>query len=321
MMRHSKTQTTLSGVPILSLPPKTITYQPVPLRGSERTAYALLEQLVVSELQRVGGVARAGAAVAGMGLRMLREGAVAMQLVGGGAACPDQLRQLEELSRARFRAAVAAQGAGAPAESVGVCDTILLRRMAPSAAILHLGTSDRLHTERLTSDRFHNASHNADMVRHAHTTHRVHDSSRSYAVDKLQTKLDAAKAKQEELQAEIGRRAWEAASARWRWALERITTGGALCRARLPDADESLPHGIGGEVCGGGRFRWLWLYRGAYGQQLLQAVAQAEAALGAAEAALRRPPLLPAREAGMMRFVPATKSEAEVRVPHTFLEP
>lgn len=319
MMRHSKTQTTLSGAPILALPPKTLTYQPVPLLGSERTAYALLEHLVVSELRRAGGVSREGdsGALASIGLRLLREGAVAMHLLGGGAACPDQLRHLEELSRARLRAAIAAQG-GAAGQYAGGGDAIQLRRMTPSAAIVHLGSSDRLHTDRQTSDRFHNASHNADMVRHAHSTQRVHDRSRSYAVDKLQTKLDQAKNKEHELKAEVKERSWEAASARWRWALERVTTGGALCRARLRDPREDPPLGgtrerdTGGEVRAGGGFRWLWLCRGVWGVQLQQAVGEAEAALAAAEGALRRPPLVPAREAGMLVFEPATRPEAEV---------
>ena len=39
--------------------------------------------------------------------------------------------------------------------------------MTPSQAILHLGSSDRLHSDRQQQDRFHNVHHNADMVRHA----------------------------------------------------------------------------------------------------------------------------------------------------------
>ena len=49
MMRHSKSQTTLDGRSILSLPPKTIHYVPVQLKDSELASYAFLEQLIVRE--------------------------------------------------------------------------------------------------------------------------------------------------------------------------------------------------------------------------------------------------------------------------------
>ena len=256
MMRHSKSQTTLDGRSILSLPPKTITYQPVSLAASEVASYAYLEQLLVREIRRsqairsIGqpaplgrsqgsGVVSNGAALLVTGLRLLREACVALQLLGGGAACSDQLKALEEICRARLRATAAVDGDGAPWLDSGA-DAVQLKRLTPSQAILHLGSSDREHTEKQQGDRFHNAGRAVDMVRHANTSNRVYDRARAYAVDKLTTKLEAALEKKTELEAIERVHARSSALCRWRWALERVTTGALLCTARPTAAADSL---------------------------------------------------------------------------------
>ena len=190
MMRHSKSQTTLEGTSILSLPAKTISYEPVELHGSERAGYAYLEQLLVSEIKRSRAIPSRGAASGGgggganasaagstgsvsgagllvSGLRLLREASVALQLIGGGAACPDQLKTLEEISRARMRATAHGPSAdGSGVDNAEQEDAVQLRRMTPSQVILQLGSTDRQQSEREHGDRFHNAVHHGDMVRH-----------------------------------------------------------------------------------------------------------------------------------------------------------
>ena len=77
----------------------------------------------------------------------------------------------------------------------------------------------------MTVTRVHNVSHNADMVRHANATSRVHDRNRSYAVDAMKKKLTDATDKVLELSFLQASHARFAARARWRWALGQVTTG------------------------------------------------------------------------------------------------
>ena len=202
------------------------------------------------------------------------------------------------------------------------------------------------------------------MVRHANQTARVHDRNRAYAVDKLQTKLDQALEKEDELKAEVAAYAHAAALSRWRWALERITTGGRLCRKQRPRPsggagaeEEEEEDGLGGlgaaaaeaaaeaeregeqneeddeesEAGGqqrtrvGGKYRWLWLYRGAVAAHRSKRLAEAEKALASAEAALKCPPLrvcsdaevgatehrFRSRAIGFVKFHAVTKAEEE----------
>ena len=176
MLRRSKSQTTLDGVPILSLPPRTLRREPIKLEGSELAScapprpeaaprasccerrlftppaanrYALLEQLIAAEILRTGALAdqlpdgdpQQGARSRGQqsargrllvsGLRLLREGAVAMQLLSGGAGCTEQLKAIDEIARAQLqhaaRSAVAPDGAALLSFS--------LRQLSPAEAI------------------------------------------------------------------------------------------------------------------------------------------------------------------------------------------
>lgn len=146
----------------------------------------------------VDGGAPPAAAAAGQGggsllisgLRILRESCVTLQLLGGGAACSDQLKVLEEVCRTRLRALGHQRSANPLSDPVEITEIVQLKRMTASEAISYLGSSDREHTERQQADHFHNVGFNADMVRHANVTNRVHDRARTYAVDKLTTKLD-----------------------------------------------------------------------------------------------------------------------------------
>ena len=74
-------------------------------------------------------------------------------LVSGGAGCSDQLKALEEICRNRLRATASLQaGAGAARPLAAAADAVQLRRMSPSQAILHLGSTDRSHTEKQQGD-------------------------------------------------------------------------------------------------------------------------------------------------------------------------
>ena len=127
---------------------------------------------------------------------------------------------------------------------------------------------------------------------------------------------------------------------RWRWALELVTTGQVLCaaprsqRALSADADpndaaeaDDVGRSAEGEEQGeeqgeeevedparpprriGGRFRWLWLYRGAYMHARQEDLDEAEASLAAAEAAVKAPLLTPV---GPGRYRNSTDKEIAV---------
>ena len=174
MLRRSKSQTDTNGVSILDLPPKTMVRQPVVQQPSERAAYACLEQLVTAEVLRTRALSAAdepavAAAAAAFGrasreaaqrlrllksgLRLLREGAVAMQLLGGGAGCSEQLAPINEIARAQIQA----RGTGGAGGAAGEAPRFAIeRRLTPAAALMHLASAERDVGRNAFGSRLHN---------------------------------------------------------------------------------------------------------------------------------------------------------------------
>ena len=306
MMRHSKTQTWMDGTTILALPPRGLVLAPVQLDGSERAAYVWLEQLIVAEVARTNALLEAGStarssggALLVTGLRLLREASVAMQLLGGGGGASEQLKPVEEIARAQLQAlgSPAAVGAADPAD----VDEVRLTRMTPSQALQSLGSLDRRATEAAHASSMYNAQHRGDFQRHANQRQRVYDRSRSYAMESLDEKFEQAEAKREELEQEAVVERWLAATRRWQWALERVTTGALLCRGAAPAGDDAgapadAPPGPGPEPPLGGRFAWLWLHRAVRLHAAGERLRIAEAALAHAEASVKAPALTRLRD-------------------------
>eukprot|EP00964_Phaeocystis_antarctica_P034836 scaffold19850_cov63-Phaeocystis_antarctica.AAC.1 len=307
MMRHSKTQTWMDGSTILALPPRELVLAPVQLDGSERAAYVWLEQLIIAEVARTNALLEAGSAARSSGgallvtgLRLLREASVAMQLLGGGGGASEQLKLVEEIARAQLQAlgSPAAAGAADPAD----VDEVRLTRMTPSQALQSLGSLDRRATEAAHSSSMYNAQHRGDFQRHANQRQRVYDRSRSYAMESLDEKFEQAETKREELEQVAVAERWLAATRRWQWALERVTTGALLCRGAA-HADTTKPGpGLepeqepGPKPPLGGRFAWLWLHRAVRLHAADEKLRVAEAALAHAEASVKAPALTRLRD-------------------------
>ena len=305
MMRHSKTQTWMDGTTILALPPRELVLTPVQLEGSERAAYVWLEQLIVAEVARTNALLEAGSAARSSGgallvtgLRLLREASVAMQLLGGGGGVSEQLKAIDEIARAQLQALGSPYAAGA-ADPADV-NEVRLKCMTPSQALQSLGSLDRRATEAAHASSLYNAQHRGDFQRHSNQRQRVYDRSRSYAMESLDEKFEQAEAKREELEQEAVAERWLAATRRWQWALERVTTGALLCRGAEADAsaeaDVSPGPGPGPKPPLGGRFAWLWLHRAVLLHAADERLRAAEAALARAEAAVKAPALTRLRD-------------------------
>ena len=275
MMRHSKTQTWLDGTTILSLPPRRLVMQPVALEGSEHAAYVWLEQLITREVARTRALQEAstaertgsrssGGALLVTGLRLLREASVALQLVAGGGGVAEQLKALEEIARAQLQATYGFGASASPQMDLTSLDEVQLTQLTPSQALMRLGSQDRMATEAQHTSSLYNAQHRGDMVRHASQKQRVYDRSRSYALEGLQEKFNVTERKKEELEQEAQAERWLTTTRRWQWALERVTTGGILCRANqnAPGDDEATAAmDVEGAPRLGGKLGWLWLFR------------------------------------------------------------
>ena len=274
MMRHSKTQTWLDGTTILSLPPRRLVMQPVALEGSEHAAYVWLEQLITREVARTRALQEAsaaertgsrssGGALLVTGLRLLREASVALQLVAGGGGVAEQLKALEEIARAQLQATYGFASASPQADLTSL-DEVQLTQLTPSQTLMRLGSQDRMATEAQHTSSLYNAQHRGDMVRHASQKQRVYDRSRSYALEGLQEKFNVTERKKEELEQEANAERWVTTTRRWQWALERVTTGGILCRGKenAPGDDEARAQmDVDGAHRPGGKMGWLWLFR------------------------------------------------------------
>jgi len=308
MCRHSKSQRTLDGTPILTLPTKSISYVPVDLFPLELAVYARIESLFVRELDRLdgwGSERESSKSVGQVALRLLREACISIYLLSGGAACPDQLKLLEEVCRSRARASdFLPEGEGGPRAAEQTAESIQLTRMTPTEAISRLGSIDRLTTDRQHYDHFHNAQHRRDFVMHANTTQRVHNRVRAFALEKLSKRIEEVEEKMGALERAERKHMRAAALCRWKWALERLKTGALLFRAPpTPHAVTSTasPSGLatGSSPADGegirsaprGDLRWTWACRALYLRAREAEFAKAEEELEAAEASVRSPML------------------------------
>ena len=310
MMRHSKTQSWMDGTTILALPPRELVLAPVQLDGSERAAYVWLEQLIVAEVARTNALLEAGSAARSSGgallvtgLRLLREASVAMHLLGGGGGVSEQLKPVEEIARAQLQALGRFGGPAAGAVDPADVDEVRLTRMTPSQTLQSLGSLDRRATEAAHASSLYNAQHRGDFQRHANQKQRVYDRSRSYAMESLDEKFEQAETKREELEQEAVAERWLAATRRWQWALERVTTGALLCRGLvgvnvdIGASADALPGPEPGPKSPlGGRFAWLWLHRAVRLHAADERLRIAEAALVHAEASVKAPALTRLRD-------------------------
>ena len=137
----------LRGLPILSLPPRTISLARVRMGPSEIAVYALLESLFVAEIRQTGSLSLAppgpSAALAHpvrgrasddrksavvVGLRLLREACVSVQLLAGGAGATHQFDFIESVARLALQRRVASSAGG----DAAAADDLALRKRTPA---------------------------------------------------------------------------------------------------------------------------------------------------------------------------------------------
>ena len=108
MLRRSKAMTYMDPIrkerlPLLGLPPLTVTFEPVPSNASERAAYCFLEYLVHSNFGNENKEgedkppSKADEGKRQMFIKLLRESCLSLHLLTGGLGCPTRLDTLDRI--------------------------------------------------------------------------------------------------------------------------------------------------------------------------------------------------------------------------------
>lgn len=219
MLRRSKTMTYLDPIsktqlPLLGLPPLTVTMEPVPQLPSERATYCFLEYLVHSNLrdadhnekeQSLKGRSR-DEGKRRLFLKLLRESCVSANLLTGGPGCPSRLDTLDRVMVEQHRknpSVGETAGTGGPSADVLSVDKAIefLSRVIDTARV-----EDGFETTHLVG---------GGLGR----------SRRLRAVESTDSKLEEAKRLLKEAEGVTSKAKSKRAKARWHLALEKITTG------------------------------------------------------------------------------------------------
>ncbi|CAG9462964.1 unnamed protein product [Pedinophyceae sp. YPF-701] len=236
MMRHSKTQTTLEGGPLLEMPHARSALAPVDLQPSETYVNAFLEHHAVTALCTSMGMTADDVTEAHPSTLKF----VDAQLAGGARTLARTLREstactaaidtapvLQQVDRAIRALLARTAGAASADEQQTVTGTI--PRYSPSEAMSVL-----LQTMEVR-DR------NADMVRHGDGAGRqAHGVQRTYATETVAQRLAAAADRLVRIEATIEAARAQLPRLRWRVAIARVAEGRALVTLDLNRASPYL---------------------------------------------------------------------------------
>jgi len=111
MIRHSKSQTTLDGKPIIYLPPFKYKSTPIslnpragPQAASQAYIYRYIEELGITAINKISGFENPVAKrTIELVIRLLREACISPYLINGGAGCRSQIMELYNMIRNRLR--------------------------------------------------------------------------------------------------------------------------------------------------------------------------------------------------------------------------
>ncbi|XXQ29804.1 RING-type domain-containing protein [Plasmodiophora brassicae] len=228
MIRHSKSQTTLSGRALISLPPATKTYVPVSIDDTSNAhvfVVKFVERLAadIFELMRRGRI-RLDKSMLGLAKSIC----IAPALVNGGSGCHHRLNQVDQYLR-RLTYAGHRDGDDVNVDVGGAfvrVDDIVVMSADEAMRVL---MRTRARTDR-----------DADLVRDASDRQGNYNTGRRYAVRTILDKACEAIGRRRSLQLAERRARSARARCRWRLALEGITSGFYEARCALTSPDESL---------------------------------------------------------------------------------
>jgi len=253
-LRRSKDMTVAeTGTALLDLKPLTVEFIPVEQTPSERALYCFIEYLVACELQqanrdkknnkivsriaiwfpelpggRTGSYLKAAAKSRALCLRLLRETCITPMLLNGGLGVPSQLAAIDKLMTSHHRREQFKQ----PARDDDGCGA---RKRAGKIPVMSCERAQRFLTQHTDAARTDD-----DFVTDVAFGGGRGVSNRDRATESAEEKCVSAREKIVEAEKLLADASKKRATARWHWALEKITSGA---------------------MNGGGTFSGLWKWR------------------------------------------------------------